>query len=153
MSLGLNGTLWAQEPAFSVSSPNEKLYAMDATRFHVGSLKQFYTVLGAFDQYQGFFSELDARILNMGLNAFLSSQDREELLLKALRTNQSVRLRFKVSERKSHLDETAKNIPVSVEIQPLLDGPSAFKITVQKEAAKLLYDLDWTGQVIGFVRS
>lgn len=152
LSLGLESSLFAQEAAFRVSSPNEKLYAMDATRFHLGSLKQFYTVLYSFDQYKGFFTELDARILNMGLNAFLTSQDREELLLKALRTNQSVRLRFKVPERKARLDPTVKDVPVTIEIQPLLDGPSAFRITMEKETAKVAYDLDWAGHVVGFSR-
>jgi len=68
---------WAQEgapiPSFSVSSQNDKLHAFDMTRFHVISLKQFHSVIFAANNYKGFFSEGDARILNIGLNAFLSS--------------------------------------------------------------------------------
>lgn len=144
------GAASVQAAELQVSNPSDKLYAMDATRFHLGSLKQFNSLVFSFNDFKGFFTEKDARILNLGLNAFLDSKDRETLLLNALRSNQAVKLDFSIPERRSHLDVTSKQIPVTLKITPLLDGPNAFQITIVNGSHELVYDVDWAGQVVGF---
>ena len=154
------------QAAFTASSPNDKLYALDITRFHFLSLKQFHSVLFSFNDYRGFFNETQVRLLNAGLNAFLNSTDRENLMLEALRSNKAVQLRFSIPEKGPgyevldhptkpllyRLEEEAKNVPVAVEILPLLDGPIAFQISVEKGKERLIYDVDWTGKIMGFSR-
>lgn len=160
-------SVWAKESvpqtSFSVSSPQDKLYALDVTRFHFLSLKQFHS---SFNEYRGVFQRGEAELLNVGLNTFLISPERETLLLQALRDNKAVRLRFSVPEQTSgyemlrhptkpllyRLEEEVRNIPVTIEIQPLLDGQAAFQITVERDAERLIYDVDWTGKVVGFAR-
>jgi hypothetical protein len=162
---------WAAEafsaPSLTASSPTNQLYALDITRFHFMSLKHFHSILFSSNQYRGFFTEPDAKLLNVGLNAFLSSKDRESLLLEALRADKAVRLRFMIPEKSPgdfeminhptkpllyRLEPEVKRVPVVVRIQPLLDGPVAFQITVEKDGENLNYDVDWAGQVIGFSR-
>jgi hypothetical protein len=138
----------------SLTSAEDQLYALALTRFHFLTLKQFHSALFSFGQDQNPISESEARLLNIGLNAFLASTGRETLLLDALRENKAVQLRFSVPEEKTVLrlpfyeaEPTAPSIPASIEIKPLLDRPVAFQISLEKEGGRNSYNVDWAGKI------
>ncbi len=146
-----------------VTSPQDKLHALESTRFHFITLKQFHSTLFtavSLDPKNQLTDE-QARVLNAGLNSFLTQAGRETLLLEALRQKRSVRLRFKVPEKEKEyqiidnpdrplayqLKPAVHEVPVSVEIKPLLDQPVAFEITLKKGNERYVYDVDWSGRI------
>ena len=106
-------------------------------------------------------SETAAYILNVGLNAFLTSPNRETLLLDALRQNKSVRVRFSASTGEQtyqvlqhpekplvyRLEPVDETTPVSIELQPFLDGPVAFQVAVESSGRRFSYNIDWSGKI------
>ena len=171
---------YAQESILSGSfpspvSPKEKLQALQLTRFHFITLKQFHAALFSFSATQRWadpssgggedkntISNSEAEILNAGLNAFLSSPGRETTLLEALRQNKAIQLRFSVPEREEaaydmvdHSDKPLllqlkpllKSVPASIEVRPLLDRPVAFQITLRKGTEHYSYYVDWAGKI------
>lgn len=137
-----SSSLYAQEhlaaSPVSLGSPEDKLQALASTRFHFIALKQFHSSLFSSAEQKKELSVWDAALLNAGLNIFLTSSERETVLLDALRKNESVQIKFPVSE----------NEDVStIEVKPLLDQPIAFKITLIKDGEEHLYRVDWSGHV------
>jgi hypothetical protein len=170
-SLALNpllaSYLYAQDrlAAGSVSlvTPEDKLHALASTRFHFITLKQFHSSLFSFVDQNKNLSEAEAGLLNAGLNAFLTSAERETMLLDALRRDKSVQVRFSICEPDEEtyemIDHPAKpllyrlqpavrRVPAAIEVKPLLDQPIAFQITLTKGNERHLYDVDWSGNVI-----
>ena len=145
----------------SVSSPQEKLHALESTRFHFITLKQFHSGLFT-DNGDHKISDPDARVLNAAINAFLTQSGRETMLLDALRQNIPVRLRFNIPQKTDEyqiidnpdmplayqLEPVVRSIPATIEIKPLLDKPLAFQITLKKGNERYVYDVDWSGRVI-----
>jgi hypothetical protein len=129
-------SLYAQDglarSAVSLTSPEDKLQALASTRFHFITLKQFHSGLFSSAGEKGELTPLDASLLNAGLNVFLTSTDRETVLLDALRQNKSVRIKLPVSE---------------IEVKPVLDKPFAFQIILIKDGEEHLYRVDWSGKV------
>ena len=157
---------FAQESIISASfptpSPKEKLQALQSTRFHFITLKQFHTALFSFGEDQNTLSNSEAEILNAGLNAFLSSSGRETALLEALRQNKAIQLRFSVSQKEEgtydviddpnkpllyQLKPALKSVPATIEVKPLLDRPVAFQITLRKGNEHYSYYVDWAGKI------
>ena len=147
----------------AATSPQDKLHALESTRFHFITLKQFHSTLFttvSLDPKNQLTDE-QARVLNAGLNSFLTQAGRETLLLEALRQKRSVRLKFKVPEQEKEyqiidnpdrplayqLKPVVHGVPVSVEIKPLLDQPVAFEITLKKGNEHYVYDVDWSGRI------
>src|SRR3989338_1762651 len=101
---------FAQEALFSspltASSSDTKLHALSSTRFHFITLKQFHAALFTPGGHERPLSGSEVQILNAGLNAFLTSPGREELLLEALRQNKAVRLQFSVPEAEEDYEMT-----------------------------------------------
>ena len=137
-----SSNLYAQDHlaanSVSLTSPEGKLQALASTRFHFMALKQFHTALFSSAEQKKELSEVDAALLNAGLNVFLTSADRETMLLDALRKNESVQIKFPVSENEN---------PSMIEVKPLLDKPIAFQITLTKDGEEHLYSVDWSGHV------
>lgn len=162
------GTVSVSTPSVSFvdpSSPQDKLQAFSRTRFHFMTLKQFHSNLFSKGEEDQSVPASEARLLNVGLNAFLLSADRERLLLEALRQNKAIRLRFNVPEKPASgyqvLNDPAKGSvyqlkPVVtqstavIEIRPLFDGPIAFQISLQKGDERSDYEVNWAGWVSGF---
>ena len=159
-------TGFAQESIISASfptpsSPKEKLHALQSTRFHFITLKQFHSALFSFGENQNTLSNSEAEILNAGLNAFLSSPRREIALLEALRQNKAIQLKFSVSQQEEAYDivdnpnkpllyqlkPLLKSVPASIEVRPLLDRPVAFQITLKKGNEHYSYYVDWAGKI------
>ncbi|GEM_PF-3349026 len=147
----------------SVSSPQDKLHALESTRFHFITLKQFHSSLFTNDKASDHkISDMDARLLNGALNTFLTRAGRETLLLEALRQNRSVRLKFNIPQKTEEykiidnpdkplayrLEPVVRSVPATIEIKPLLDKPVAFEITVKKGKERYLYDINWSGKII-----
>ena len=144
-------------------SGEEKLYALSLTRFHFITLKHFHSALFSLSDEKRELSNDEANILNAGLNAFLTSPERETMLLEALRKNKSVQLHLSVPEKDSapqvvtnpkkpllyQLKPMIHAVPVLVAIKPLLDGPLAFEITLEKGKEHSTYDVDWAGGIAG----
>ena len=137
-----SASLYAQEGlranSAALVSPEDKLQALASTRFHFITLKQFHSGLFSSAEQGKGLSETDASLLNVGLNVFLTSADRETALLDALRRNEAVQIKFPVSD-----NENAS----MVEVKPLLDKPIAFQITLTKNGEEHLYSVDWSGHV------
>lgn len=147
----------------AVVSPQEKIQALESTRFHFITLKQFHSALftSVTTSSGDKISEPQAQILNAALNAFLTQAGRETLLLEALRQNRSVRLRFNVPEKTKEyqiVDNPDKPlayqfkpvvsaVPATIEIKPLLDKPVAFEITLKKGNERYVFDVDWSGRI------
>ena len=155
---------FAQESLISTSLPEpsskEKLHALSLTRFHFITLKQFHSSLFSETVAENPISDEEARILNTALNAFLTSAERETLLLEALRQNKSIRLRFSVREEENgtyemeehptkelayHLTPVVRSVPIVIEIKPLLDRPVAFQVSLVKGNERRLYEVGWSG--------
>ncbi|MBI4368091.1 MAG: hypothetical protein HY588_01715 [Candidatus Omnitrophica bacterium] len=156
---------FAQEALLSsplaAPSSDTQLHALSSTRFHFITLKQFHAALftpGGHDQP---LSGSEVQILNAGLNTFLTSPGREELLLEALRQDKAVRLQFSVPEAEEdyemtnhptkplayRLEPKIRQVPTSIEIRPLLDQPAAFQIVLAKGDARYAYSVDWAGNI------
>lgn len=145
----------------SVSSPQDKLQALESTRFHFITLKQFHSGLFT-NNGEHKISDLDAHVLNAAINAFLTKTGREALLLDALRQNLSIRLRFNIPQKTDEyqiidnpdkplayqLEPVVRSVPATIEIKPLLDKPLAFQITLKKGNERYVYDIDWSGRLI-----
>lgn len=159
-------TGFAQESIVSASfpapSPKEKLHALQSTRFHFITLKQFHSALFSFGEDQNALTSSEAEILNAGLNAFLSSPGRETALLEAMRRNKAIQLKFSVSKKDEsaydviddptqpllyQLKPLLKSVPASIEVRPLLDRPVAFQITLKKGNERYSYYVDWAGKI------
>jgi len=159
-------TGFAQESIISASfptpSPKEKLQALQSTRFHFITLKQFHSALFSFGDDQKSISNSEAEILNAGLNAFLASSGRETALLEALRKNKAIQLKFSVPQEEKgtydvvdnpdkpllyQLKPILKSVPATIEVKPLLDRPVAFQITLRKGAEHYSYYVDWAGKL------
>jgi len=146
----------------TVFSQEDKLHAVTLTRFHFNTLKQFHSNLYQVGEAEQSISAEEAGILNIGLNAFLTSPEREALLLKALRNNKAVQLKFTVPETSSDFDmvKTQKlvyrlkplveRVPAVIEVRPILDGPIAFEIVIEKGRDIHIYDVNWSGWISGF---
>jgi len=164
--------IWAQEglisPAASlgissqtISKPDDRIYAITLTRFHFITLKQFHSGLFTSGVRKGAISDHHALLINKGLNAYLTSTMREKLMLKAMRENKSVELRFNVSEETSdyvmvphprrellfHYAPEVKQVETVIEIQPLMDGPNAFQVTLRKSGEDSIFHVDWHGEI------
>ena len=158
---------FAQDGLISTSLPGasseEKLHALSLTRFHFITLKQFHSSLFSETVAENSISDEEARILNTALNAFLTSAERETLLLEALRQNKSIRLRFSVREEENgvygmetdstkelvfHLTPVVRSVPIVIEIKPLLDRPVAFQVSIVKENTRRTYQVDWSGKMM-----
>ncbi len=151
-----------QTPSFSITSRDDQLHALNITLPHLMTLQKFHSGLFTPTSEVLTINQMDAMTLNAGLNAFLSSRDREELLLQALRANKAVMLRFKIPQKTGQtellthptkpllyrLEPEVKEIPVSIQIHPLLDGPLAFRITLEEGAKVLMCEVDWLGQIV-----
>ena len=150
--------------ATSIATPasEEKLHALSLTRFHFMTLKQFHSSLFAASDSDHSISDQEARMLNTALNAFLTSAQRETLLLEALRQNKAIRLRFPVQEEQEgvyemdehptkelvvHLRPVVRSVSIVIEIRPLLDRPIAFQVSLVKGDTRRLYDVDWSGRM------
>ena len=144
------------------ASSKEKLQALQLTRFHFITLKQFHAALFTFGGEQNAPSNSEAEILNAGLNAFLSSPGRETALLEALRQNKAIHLLFSIPKAEEgsygvardpnrsiayRLEPVVRRVPASVEIRPLLDRPVAFQITIKKGNEHYSYYVDWAGKI------
>ena len=140
--LPLSSCLYAQEPlaanSVSLVSGEDKLQALASTRFHFITLKQFHSSLFSSAQKKGELTELEAGLLNAGLNVFLTSAERETMLLEALRENRSVRINLPVSKNEEVCD---------IEVKPLLDKPIAFQIILNQDGKEHLYRVDWSGNM------
>jgi len=148
--------------SFPASSPKEKLHALQLTRFHFITLKQFHSALFSFGEDRNVLSNSEAEILNAGLNAFLSSPGRETTLLEALRQNKAIQLKFSVPKKEEgaydviddpnrpllyQLKPLLKSTPASIEVRPLLDRPVAFQITLKNGNEHYSYYVDWAGKI------
>ncbi len=147
--------------SFPAPSPKEKLHALQLTRFHFITLKQFHSALFSFGDDQSTLTNSEAEILNAGLNAFLSSPGRETALLEAMRKNKAIQLKFSVSQQEEAYDivdnpdkpllyqlkPLLKSVPASIEVRPLLDRPVAFQITLKKGNERYSYYVDWAGKI------
>jgi hypothetical protein len=148
----------------SIAKPasEEKLHALSLTRFHFITLKQFHSALFSDRETENSISDEEARMLNTALNAFLTSAERETLLLEALRQNKAIRLRFSVREEQEdvyemethptkdlvlHLKPVVRSVPIVIEIRPLLDRPVAFQVSVVRDKARRMYEVDWSGKM------
>ncbi len=147
----------------AVTSPQDKIQALESTRFHFITLKQFHSSLftSVTTSSGNKISESQAQILNAALNSFLTQAGRETLLLEALRQNRSVRLRFNVPQKTNEyqmIDNPDKplayqfkpvisSVPATIEIKPLLDKPVAFEITLKKGSERYVFDVDWSGRI------
>lgn len=157
---------FAQESLISTSLPEpsskEKLHALSLTRFHFITLKQFHSSLFSSPATDTSISDEEARILNAALNAFLTSPERETLLLEALRQNKSIRLRFSLREEERgayeieehptkellfQLKPVVRSVPAVIDIKPLLDRPVAFHVSLTKGNDTCLYEVDWSGKI------
>ena len=140
----------------------EKLHALSLTRFHFITLKQFHSALFSDAGTENSISDEEARMLNMALNAFLGSAERETLLLEALRQNKAIRLRFSVREEQEgvyemethptkdlvlHLKPVVRSVPIVIEIRPLLDRPVAFQVSLVRDKTRRTYEVDWSGKM------
>ncbi len=148
----------------SVASPQDKLHALESTRFHFITLKQFHSMLFTPDTTnpENKISESQARVLNTALNSFLTQSGRETLLLEALRQNRSVRLQFNIPQKETEyrivdnpdkplayrFEPVVHAVSAIIEIKPLLDQPVAFEITLKKGNERYIYDVDWSGRII-----
>ena len=142
-------------------SSNEKLHALSLTRFHFITLKQVHSALFTEGEQKGALSQLEARLLNAALNSFLTSSERENMLLQALREDKAVRLEFSVPEVQEGYDMVVhptkpllyqlkpivKNVRTVIEVKPLLDQPVAFQIELKKGSESHLYHVDWSGNI------
>ena len=147
--------------SISTVPPSEKVHALELTRFHFITLKQFHSGLFSAGEDKNSISESQAQILNAALNSFLTSPEREALLLGALREDKAIRLRFAVPEQGEdyemisnpdkpllfQLKPVIREVPATVEIRPVLDQPIAFKITLKKGNERHLYQVDWAGNI------
>ena len=147
--------------SFTTQNPEEKLHAVSLTRFHFSSLKTFQSELFDYVESQKKLANGDASLLNSALDAFLTSASRENLLLTALRERKAVQLKFvlrKKSETARMVQHPRKEllyrfqpmveeVPVVIEIRPLLDGPRAFEIDVSKGKEHRRINVDWAGQI------
>lgn len=115
-----------------LTSSEDKLQALASTRFHFITLKQFHSTLFSSVKEEAKLTDVEASLLNAGLNVFLTSSDRETVLLNALRENKSVQIKLSVSE---------------LEVKPLLDKPIAFQIMLKKDGEEHFYSVDWSGHV------
>lgn len=148
----------------SIAKPasGEKLHALSLTRFHFITLKQFHSELFSDAGTENSISDEEARMLNAALNAFLTSAERETLLLEALRQNKAIRLRFSVREEQEgvyemethptkdlvvHLKPVVRSVPIVIEIRPLLDRPVAFQVSVVRDRTRRMYEVDWSGKM------
>ena len=142
----LSSSLYAQDrlagSSVSLVSPEDKLQALASTRFHFITLKQFHTGLFSFAERGKDLSEAEASLLNAGLNVFLTSAERETMLLDALRRNQSVQIKLLVSEN------VVQARSATIEVKPLLDKPVAFQITLTQGEERHFYDVDWSGNMV-----
>ena len=159
-------TVSAQEQFLTstFTSPEEVLHAASATRFHFISLNNFRSSISSVFPVESKVSEADLSVLNAGLNAFLTSPGREAVLLDALRYEKAIRVSFVTPQGESVADlvkDPSKPLLyrfepesraqyASVEIQPLLDGPNAFRILVKKDMTYLVYDINWAGNIAHF---
>jgi len=126
------------------------------------TLKEFHSHLFSGDSVSTSIPDYQAFILNTGLNAFLASGERETMLLEALRQNKGVHLRFKAPMQTSEyqiapypgreiafqLQPEVREVAITVDIQPLLDGPIAFKIKIQKGNDTFDYNVNWSGELV-----
>ena len=148
--------------AIPMSSADEALHALSLTRFHFMTLKELHTDLFSKSKDQ-IISSFDAGILNTGLDTFLMSPSRETILLEALRQNKAVRLQFSISQAKpgeyrmvnhpyktllSRFEPLTESIPVTITIQPILDEPVAFHITLTKDGESHVYKVDWSSKIV-----
>lgn len=147
-----------------VTSSQDKIQALESTRFHFITLKQFHSSLftAVATSPENKISESQAQILNAALNSFLTQAGRETLLLEALRQNRSVRLQFNVPQQTNEyqiIDNPDKplayqfkpvinSVPATIEIKPILDKPVAFQITLKKGSERYVFDVDWSGRII-----
>jgi len=145
-------------------SQDDRLHAVALTRFHFNTLKQFHSNLYQVGEAEQSISAEEAGILNIGLNAFLTSPEREALLLKALRNNKAVQLKFTMPEKSSDFDMVdhptqklvyrlkplVRQVPAVIEVRPILDGPIAFEIVIEKGRDIHIYDVNWSGWISGF---
>lgn len=147
--------------SFAVSSADEELHALSLTRFHFLTLKELQADLFSTKQHQ-LIPSFDARIINTGLDQFLMSPSREITLLEALRQNKAVRLQFSIPYAKPgeyhmvdhpykkqlyRFEPLVESISVAIEIQPILDEPIAFHITLTNGSEVHSYKVDWTGKI------
>lgn len=146
LGIFLSSTLYAQDrlaaSSASLISPEDKLQALASTRFHFITLKQFHSGLFTFVDQKKEMSEAEASLLNAGLNVFLTSAERETMLLDALRKNKSVQIKLPVSEN------VVRDTSTTIEVKPLLDKPVAFQITLTQGEERRLYDVDWSGNMV-----
>lgn len=147
--------------SLSVPSVKDKVHALELTRFHFITLKQFHSGLFSLNEDKKTLSDSEAQILNAGLNAFLNSVGRETMLLEALRQDRAVQLRFQVPQSENtykmidhptkplvyHLESANRSLAAAVEIKPFLDKPVAFEITLRQGKGKHRYQVDWAGQI------
>ena len=86
-------------------SAQDKLQALESTRFHFIALKQVYVSLFPAPERkislpdEVSLPDFEAKLLNAALNAFLNSKDRETTLLDALRQNKAIQLKFSISKK------------------------------------------------------
>lgn len=147
------------------TSPQDKLQALSLTRFHFIALKQFHSNLFSKGEADQSITREEARLLNVGLNAFLLSADRERLVLEALRQNKAIHFRFTVPEQPGNgyqvvnhptkelvyrLKPVVTQSTAVIEIRPLFDGPIAFQITLEKGNERADYEVNWAGWISGF---
>lgn len=158
----------SMDPKINVIQPasaTDRLQALSTTRFHFMTLKQFQTSLFTRGEAEQSISKAEARLLNVGLNAFLISAKREELLLAALRQNKAVRIRFRVPEQAGNgyqvvnhptkkltyrLKPVVMQSEAVIEIRPLFNGSIAFQVTLEKGDERFEYDINWAGWISGF---
>jgi len=161
----LPGTVSAQQyldlgTQAPVNSTDEKLHALTLTRFHFKTLKALHAGLYSDRSNRAMLDTGDAEILDAGIAALLASDTREEIILEALRQNMAVRLNFSVPEepvssetrkrrRDRRLIDEPQDLAVSLEFRPLLDGPTAFEITLEKGRSRYCYDVNWAGRIDG----
>ena len=164
MSAFFISPVFAQDQVSSLpSTGEEKLHALSLTRFHFITLKQFHSDLYSKMEKTGKISDSEAGLLNAGLNSFLGAPEREAMLLQALRENKAVRIELSIPEEDSvpkvvnsptkpllyRLKPAFHTVPVLVAIKPLLDGPNAFEITLEKGNETSRVEVDWAGGIAG----
>ena len=142
-------------------SPDDPLQAYTLTRFHFITLRQFHGSLFSPLGGKHALSDLEARLLNAGLNQFLTQANREMMLLEALRQGGAILLRFTLGEEgeEDHVSRSAQEslldpgppevqtMPLELEIQPLLDRPVAFEVRLLMGDVCYFYDVDWWGNI------
>jgi hypothetical protein len=172
IDLGTSNLAGAASPA------NNQVHALELTRFHFITLKQFHSGLfGGEAEFKAVAAPSapkqvvlektqiklqDAQLLNKGLNAFLASGDRADVLLGALRENKAIQLKFSISRKTGEtemvthprktllyrIQPVVTKVPVTIKLRPMLDGPIAFEISLALDGNERFYHVDWAGNII-----